>query len=366
MLFLTYWPSRPDSAGQQLQRILGIYALSRYLDCGYVHTLMVSLNYHGFISMITDTPNPSLVARYNELFVLPSSPLPLHTADIYFSEPTLENLKLWKRKASGVIEPVSSDTIRLSSSPPTRDILLHITYPHEAIDNHPTILEYLPSPLFEWQQEDDESPSLLKDIELNPISSDHRTITLHQSSSSPRRDLNPQIRHLLPLTIAIHYRRGELIVVDQHKLLPFDYYKAVIMFLHKLLSSNGRNHRFHIHTEAPAQIYEITPNHFGVNGRLKTSTNIYPEHYHLDEFINLPRTTIFENADPVWTLKQLARADILMMSHSSFSYDAATHNRSGVILYHPYWHNKMPQWLLIQSSTDLIPLADKIIAMLPH
>lgn len=58
--------------------------------------------------------------------------------------------------------------------------------------------------------------------------------------------------------------------------------------------------------------------------------------------------TIVSEEDPVKVLLLLARADILVMSKSAFSYVAALASR-GQIFYEPYWMRPLPNWVILPN-----------------
>ena len=51
-------------------------------------------------------------------------------------------------------------------------------------------------------------------------------------------------------------------------------------------------------------------------------------------------------------IERLATADILVMSKSSFSYLAAILNVTGIVLYHPFWHYPLADWLVTKQNGD--------------
>ena len=69
---VTYDQNAADGVGAQLQRIYGLYALSRALDIKYVHTPLGRVDYQGLMPMLTGRTDPDFVTRYNAFFSLPS------------------------------------------------------------------------------------------------------------------------------------------------------------------------------------------------------------------------------------------------------------------------------------------------------
>mgnify|MGYP002085246882 FL=1 len=67
------------------------------------------------------------------------------------------------------------------------------------------------------------------------------------------------------------------------------------------------------------------------------------------------------DGDPIDTLRQMARADIIVTAKSSFSYVAGllTH---GLVIYEPFWHPKQPSWV---SLDDWQAVETAIKARLP-
>src|SRR5207249_92477 len=69
---VTYDNSSTDGVGSQLQRIYGLYALSRALHVKYVHTPLGRVGYQGLMPLLTGHLDPDFAVRYNAFFSLPS------------------------------------------------------------------------------------------------------------------------------------------------------------------------------------------------------------------------------------------------------------------------------------------------------
>ena len=65
----------------------------------------------------------------------------------------------------------------------------------------------------------------------------------------------------------------------------------------------------------------------------------------IEEFDVLPHLKKFINADQIESMKSLATADLLVISRSAFSYVPALLNKKGIIVYHPFWHGALPEWI---------------------
>ena len=100
-----------------------------------------------------------------------------------------------------------------------------------------------------------------------------------------------------------------------------------------------------LYTELSPQPFTVTPDHYGIEGRLEAPMVLDPESYHLADFEGLPHLKKFINGDPIETLEKLATADVLVMSRSAFSYLGALFNQTGTAVYCPFEYPPMPGWL---------------------
>ena len=71
---------------------------------------------------------------------------------------------------------------------------------------------------------------------------------------------------------------------------------------------------------------------------------------HLEDFDAIPNLERFINFDPIESLRQMATADALIISHSSFSYLPAIFNPNCIVVYHPYWRGRMKDWLISDDN----------------
>ena len=74
---------------------------------------------------------------------------------------------------------------------------------------------------------------------------------------------------------------------------------------------------------------------------------VSPGMWRLDEFSVLPRLVRCVNERAIECIRQLATADVLVMSRSSFSYRGGILNRNGIVLYHPFWHRAPSSWMTV-------------------
>jgi hypothetical protein len=70
----------------------------------------------------------------------------------------------------------------------------------------------------------------------------------------------------------------------------------------------------------------------------------------IDEFNELPNLVLRINGRAIDRIAELATADVLVMSRSSFSYVAGLLNKNCVVLYHPFWHEALSSWQAVASD----------------
>src|SRR5262249_51378216 len=84
-----------------------------------------------------------------------------------------------------------------------------------------------------------------------------------------------------------------------------------------------------------------------------------PAMNHLEDFDAVPNLERFINFDPIESLRRMATADALILSHSSFSYLPAILNQNCIVIYHPYWRSPMKDWL-ISDDNGTLPESDLV------
>ena len=292
LLALTYANDRHmDGAGAQLQRVYAIYALSRFLNLAYVHTPLHHLDYQGLGALESNTWDQTLVGRYNEIFRIPSDDV---SSDVLVRD----------------IEKISFPVLlnlRRAAVRGGKPILARFTEPYR-------ITEVFP-----------EAYQAIKDV--SPF---RRT---REAGS--------------PLRIAIHARRGDVayIATDLSRILPNAYYLSLARNLSRMLDRLGLAYVFELHTEVPRKASSMAPADEGP--RL-----FDPKAMGIEEFDSLPNLRKFINTDPIESIERMATADVLIISHSSFSYLPALLNVGGIVAYHRFWHRPMAEWLLVNDRGD--------------
>lgn len=261
---LTYANDRHmDGAGAQIQRIVGIYSLSRLLGLPYIHSPLIAIEKHG-------AAPDDFIAQCNEKFSIPSD---FHLPDKYnvieIDDPDLKMLK----------QIVKESNRRRTFS------LVRITRPYNITEVYPHAYE------------------AVKNISPFPF----------QKSSTVR--------------VAIHVRRGDLLSIKEYsfRILPDRYYVRLAQRLCEIFEKNKLEATFELYSDGNPAGHGICQ---------------------FEEFNSIPNLRKFVDLDPMEALWQMATANVLVLSHSSFSYLAALFNVKGVILYHPFWCVPLESWVI--------------------
>lgn len=306
MLYLTYDnESHTDGAGAQLQRILSIYLLSRRCNVGYIHTPILKMSYQGAMCLEENKEDNSQIQKYNDIFAIPSTRIIGEIHETHICEYCTDQLI---HKYIGI----SKD----------KNVLLKIAFAHTIVDKNPGIL-----------------------LETIPVSIAYNT---------PK----------TPIVIAVHVRRGELFVLESSRMLPNSYYVDCMREISKILTSSNIPHEFHLHTEVITKPTLITSKHHGIFVKLETPVLLTPEDSRIEDFNVFENIKYRINEEPTETLKALCTANILLCSRSSFSYVAAIMNKSGVVLFHPFWHALSPEWVTTRSPDDIRNARGRILSKL--
>jgi hypothetical protein len=294
-LYLTYNnESLTDGAGAQIQRIITLFMICLKHGIKYIHSPIHRITYQGLQNLERDAEEATLINKFNALFALPSA------------ECSYSNIY--------VLDTVLTD-----------DLLEHFK---DISRNKSTIV----------------SVALPHD-ELIPFNYKIGYPWISNTLSEP-------------LRIAIHIRRGELYIVDSHRMLPNSYYISCMNALCTLFAD--RAYEFHIYSEDVQKEVEITPEHKALQGRFETPVLLTPSDNHWEDFAGFANLHWHINECPVQTLQDLVNSDILLASRSSFSYVAGLLKQKGVTIFHPFWHPLDPEWISATSGDDILANADRI------
>jgi hypothetical protein len=160
------------------------------------------------------------------------------------------------------------------------------------------------------------------------------------------------IREGRGLRVAVHVRRGDLFVVDSHRMLPNAYYIDVAQKVVRELEARGMDYQIELFTEVPHSALTVLPGHHGIATRIQAPVVVTPEMSRLGDFDVLPNLVRHVNGPAIDCIRKLATADVLVMSRSSLSYLAGILNRRGIVLYRPFWHRAPSSWVTVDRDGE--------------
>ncbi len=283
-----------DGICSQLLRIYGIYAISRFLGIPYFHSPIVHLGYQGLKALENNAPLPGLLTEVNRAFQIPSD-IELPNNGVIIHDMVDADLE-------------SIERIRNAVSHDGEINLIRILYPFPVTDRNPE--------LYRW----------LKTI-------------------SPFPYRRPEVFRL-----AMHVRRGECLAVSNDRMLPNSYYVACALRFQDILRKLDIPFVCELYTEVPSKAFVVTPQHHGINGRIAEKMIFHPAMNQPEDFDAIPNLVKFINSDPIESLRRMATADALIISHSTFSYFPAILNPDHIVIYHPFWHGRMKDWLIADDN----------------
>ena len=310
VLYMGYDNGPSDGGGAQLHRILVIYCICRGFNIKYVHLPITHIGYKGLAHLMANREDdPEVERQFNGVLQVNAHchPVP-EGVKVIIPEKELDPPML-----KGFIEQGEKE-----------DIFVKVTLCRYVIETSPDLYRFAK----------ELAPPVLKLFR-------------------PKRD---------HLDVHMHLRRGELYAVDSWRMIPNEYYVKLIEFFNQVLPRFTRHHTIHVHTEVPTKDITVTSTHHGIMGRIKEDIILKAADLKLEEF-NLPNVALCINDKPWDTLRAFQKADILVMAHSSFSIVGASLNSEGVILYHPFWHRPMSNWIDPTQPT-FIPLFQKEMSRL--
>ena len=136
-------------------------------------------------------------------------------------------------------------------------------------------------------------------------------------------------------------------VLDSYRMLPNAYYICVAQGVAYVLDALEIEYQLELYTEVPNNEFVVQPDHHGVWNRIRVPAVVSPAMWRLDDFDVLPNLVRRINERAIDCIRQLATADILVISRSSFSYVGSILNRDGIVLYHPFWHRPLSSWITV-------------------
>jgi hypothetical protein len=331
-VFLTYANEiGTDGVGAQLQRIYGIYCLSRLLGTKYLHSPLARVDYQGIDAFENQQRDPTFVDTFNRRFTIPSD----HSTTPSPSEVTLSMLPIGRieralglryggrRKQLSPIRLSKFGRVVAEFSKRNAETVIRIGSPHALMDRYTYGYEF-----------------------CKPLSPFKR--------NKPNKVLR----------IALHVRRGDLIFMDSERLIDIQYYVSVAHRLAAVLESAQIPFELELHSELMQKESLARPDDPEFKGRIDEVVLLRPEQDPFHDFDVFPQLTRFINEPTMTCIERLATADILVMSKSSFSYLAAILNVDGIVLYHPFWHYPATSWLVTKPSGEFD--VDRFLGQMPR
>jgi hypothetical protein len=300
-LAVTYDSSNSDGVGSQLQRIYGLWALSRGLGVKYVHTPIERVGYQGLMPLLTGSLAPDFADRFNAFFTLPSDDFNTEHCDkVMVHTLTQERVEAYRERAVAT----------------GRSVLLVANTPLGYTDRVPAACSRV--------------------LEVSPYR------RYHPSG---------------PFRVCVHLRRGDNSFSGRsdrdERLLPNRYYLRVLATLVEELDRQGLPFVVRVHTEVPPKAVTLQPGTPGIYFRLDEPGTIDPAEFALEEFDAVPNAFVVANADPMEVIDDFATADVLVLARSSLGYIAGQLNPHGLIVYAPWWHPPLPGWLIADQEGNL-------------
>ncbi len=138
-----------------------------------------------------------------------------------------------------------------------------------------------------------------------------------QSSEKPDLYFDPS-----KINVAVHIRRGDIAEEHSKRYTSNHFVSNIIKKISAVLNDYGHKPIFHIYSQGnDAAFSEIAQD------------SIF---FHLNEC-------------PFTTFHHMVSADVLVMAKSSFSYSVALFSK-GVIIYLPFWHKPLQNWIVVNTN----------------
>jgi len=319
-IFLTYANEiNPDGVGAQLHRIYGIFCLSRLLGTKYLHSPLHDVYYQGLDAFQNQEKDPAFVESFNRKFTLPSdrpttatpTSVVLPSIPIGRSERTLDLQYGGRRRQFWPVRFTKFGRLVATWSKANAETVVRIGEPHSLMDRHANGYAVCKS--------------------ISPFKKNVPTDVLR---------------------IALHVRRGELMFVNSERLIDNRYYVSVAHALTSALASQNIPFELELHSELLQKDSTVRPDDPAFKGRIGEAIQLHPEQDPFADFDVFPGLRRYINEPTMTCIERLATADILVMSKSSFSYLAGILNVSGIVLYHPFWHYPLADWLVTKPHGD--------------
>ena len=292
-----------DGTGAQIQRILGIYSVSRKYGFNYLHTPVKNL----LIFPLDSSQDPHEAEKY------------LKRMNDYFKLPTDDSLQFDKITSKSTISVGYLRRLKLQMhfGKPKR-ILVRVSNPNLIVDTYPDILRFAVSDL-----------------------------------------IQPSVMNLMAkVSIILHIRgtvQKDLIIKGEvePRSLPVSYYKDKLRDILALIDAD-LDYEIKVFTDTPKRSLSFEPRPQDIETWNKSGHSIVDGKIQVDgldlekDFQDFGSEIEFiYGGDPLDAIIQMSRADYFVMSRSSFSYIAAILNPNGIIYCPPkFWNSPLANWIL--------------------
>ena len=304
---LTYWnTTKADGVGAQIQRVLAIRSLSSRLQLGYLHTEIKSLAIHPLDSYQNDDEMEVFLLKLNHEFWM-------HNSEESFAENLHEietNTLTFSFLYSCILKSIFSK----------RHFLIKLVEPYPISEYDPHlyegILQFLPNFVL-----------------------------------PPKTDV----------VVAVHYRRGVGGFAVQRgervsREIPGNYF---VRLTKEIIDAHQSTEiKLIVFTDSPTEDVIFTPpsnqSHLWTNSTSFSEGKMHVLGLDIEDVfrgISVDVKVIY-GGDPLDVIKNLASADHLILSRSSFGYVGAILNNEGRV-YFPsqFWHVPMKNWQIIRESS---------------
>lgn len=303
-IWIAYNPKvKQDGIGAQVQRILAIYGLAKYLGFNFLNTGIESVAVHPLDPYQSPRELNEFVAQLNKTFELPSDEIPIE-----YTQFSVESLTL-----SYLIQ------VKIKNLLKRKNIVIQCIEPYGIVDFIPSIYSRARTDLLNWQEFVDSSGA----------NSDSDGV------------------------VAVHYRQGVggLIVQKGEKYpreIPSGYFVEVIQSqLHRI-----KINKISIYTDAPSKdlIFDIPENQeqlWETNPMVeKRKMRVIASDLSLFENTFPGVVQIHSGGNPLEAIAFMSTASLLIIGRSSLSYVGGLLNRTGTVIFPPhFWHAPLKSWI---------------------
>lgn len=316
-LALTYDAPNPgDGSGAQIQRILAIYATSKSVNIGYIHSGIADLGPNPGDSFTNLKQRKEFLLRLNSIIEFPSD-------------------EIFETKFTISIKSLNNFTVR--ALPILRKLLgfLKIT------------LVIKVQSVYRWID---------------------RNTHYYESANKILRDRLPKVLNLeKKLVVDCHIRRAvvpEFLANgrDNPRYTKNIYFLNAIKIISEIANKENLEILIRIHTDIPSWSHGInkweipsntsleTINYWATLGIVDDENLLIPKETFFDDLSEYGSIQILNEIDPIAAWQNMENADILISSKSSFSYVGGLLRGVKPVIFCSFWHSGLPTWLNIEES----------------